>query len=296
MSSKANGKVLPLFVVVCFLEVVSIVLLYFLNKQYGTLYQGIQDYNTNLIWNSIIIFCAIAGVLVFVGGFITYYTNKLAFFIRKGLTTLYLMNHCKDNLVPVDNVDQRIQEDLKVFGEKSCEFWFAVMRSLLKIPIFLGVVITLTSWYTSAIILSAIIIGTYITKLASKKIIELQVIQERNEANFRKTVANSGKDQLFYSMFNSFMQIHDTFLKINKQVKKLAFIQSGLGQTFVLLPFIVLMPLYIAKAITLGAFMQSVNALAKVIDSLTVLIENRQLIVGISTCIKRIEMLKEKDK
>jgi len=268
---------------VLLLEAISIAGLYFLNAQYGFIYQGIQDYNVPLIYKGIATFSAIAGFLVLVGGILTYYTNKLAFVIREKLTDHFLINY--DKLKNVDNIGQRIQEDLKLFGERSCEFWLTVLRSIVKLPIFLGVIMTLTKWYIGVGILIAVIIGTYLTKIMTKKLIQLQSLQETNEAEFRVAVTKYRKVPM------AFLKIHSTFTSINKEVKKLSFLQSGLGQTFVLLPFIVLMPFYVSKVVTMGAFMQSVNALSKVIDSLTVLIDNRQLIANISTTTNRIKVL-----
>lgn len=273
-------------ILVLILEALSITGLYFLNKQYGLIYQGIQDYNIPMIWKGVGLFSAIAGLLVVVGGVLTYYTNKLAFDIRTGLTVYYFNQFLK--LHSYQNIEQRIQEDLKNFGERSCEFWLAVLRSAVKLPIFMGVIITLTQWWVGVVILIAVVLGTLATKLLAKKVIELQAEQETNEANFRLEIP---KNRRFAMMI--FDQITTMFNAINKQVKKLSFLQYGLGQTFVLLPFIILLPLYISKAVTMGGFMQSVNALSKVIDSLTVLIDNRMMIVNISTCLKRLEKLDE---
>jgi ABC-type uncharacterized transport system fused permease/ATPase subunit len=278
---KSNKKNL---IITIALEILAITLLYFLNQKYGTLYVGIQTYNTYLIWRSIAEFAGIAGVLIIVGGFITYYSNKLAFSIREGLTT-YFHNQL-DELRRVENVEQRIQEDLRNFGQKSCELWFAVFRSAVKLPLFLGVIVALTQWWVGLVILAAVVGGTLATKLLARKLIDLQAIQESNEATFRKNLISGEGHQ------TQFQVIVKYFHLINTQVKKLSFLQSGLGQTFVLLPMILLLPLYIVKAIDMGVLMQSANALGKVIDSLTVLIDQRQLIVNISTCLKRMETLK----
>jgi len=267
------------------LEFLAIGLLYVLNQKYGTLYEGIQGYNTALITRSIIEFASLAGVLVIVGGFITFYTNKLAFSIREGLTKYF---HTQLNkLRQVENVEQRVQEDLKHFGEYSCDLWLAVMRSLIKLPIFLGVIVTLTQWWVGIVIFIAVVAGTLATKLLAKKLIHLQSIQESNEATFRKgLIHDTPKKHAFH-----FRVLKRFFNLTNTQVKKLSFLQKGLGQTFVLLPMILLLPLYLAKTIDMGGLMQSANALGKVIDSLTVLIDERQLIVNISTCLKRMETL-----
>jgi ABC-type uncharacterized transport system fused permease/ATPase subunit len=283
-AENTDGMKFKLFIVLL-LEAVSIFFLFLLNKQYGSIYQGIQDYNVDMIYKGIALFSLIAGIIVGVEGFLTFYTNKLAFAIRAGLTIFFTRNIKKTE--GIENVEQRIQEDLKNFGEKSCEFWLTVLRSIVKLPLFLGVIMVLTKWWVALIILISVILGTYITKVVATKLIELQAKQESNEAEFRKAIKNR------FDMRISFINIHACFLKINKQIKKLCFFQNGLGQTFVLLPFIVLLPLYVTKVVTMGAFMQSVNALSKVIDSLTILIDKRQLIVSVSTCLTRMKELEK---
>lgn len=279
---KVNYKYL---FIVLLLEALSITLLYNLNSQYGYLYQGIQSYNKDLIWKSISIFASIAGILVLVNGYITYFVNKLAFAIREGLTT-YFTDNLK-NLTSIENIEQRVQEDLKNFGIYSCDFWLAILKASVKLPLFLSVIITLTSWYVGLIIIVAVILGTLATKLLTKKLIDLQTKQESNEASFRKAIAQN--DDYYAKWF----KIKFLFQMINTQMKKLTFLQAALGQSFVLLPFIILLPLYISKQINMGAFFQSVNALAKVIDSLTVLIDNRQLIANIQTTMRRMEVFND---
>lgn len=274
------------FIISLLLELVSIGLLYLLNKQYGSLYDGIATFNTHKIWQSMVIFAGLAGVLVVVGGFTTFFLNRLAFGIREGLNIFYCNNF--KNLSALDNLEQRLQEDLKNFGERSVEFWFTVSRSILRLPVFLGVVITLTQWWVGVILVAAVVLGTYATKRMAGKLIKLQVWQETNEANYRQNLKKGSLD--------GFQYIKYTFQGINTQIKKLSFLQSGLGQTFVLLPFVVLMPLYLAKMIPMGILMQAANAMGRVIDSLTVLIEQRQLIVNISTCLLRMEVLDSEQK
>lgn len=266
------------------LELISIGLLYYLNSIYGHLYQSIQDYNIHGIWLNISFFCGIAGVLVVTEGYTNFILNRLSFEIRNGLTTTSFKHI--DIIDNIPNIEQRIQEDLKRFGDHSVEFWFSVFKAVVKLPLFLGVIISLTHWYTGAIIVLAVIIGTIITRYVANSLVQLQSEQETNEANFRKAMENN---MIRGEMFFIFIKLQ--FYAINKRLKYLSFTQSGFGQGFTLLPFIVLMPLYIMKSVTMGQFFQSVNALAKVVDSLTILIDNRQIIVAIGTCLTRLESL-----
>ena len=277
LSLKHAPSIKKLLIVAVALEIVSIVGLYFLNQVYGTLYQGIQEYNTAAIWSSIAYFAGIAMGLVLVNGYLGYFLNKLQFAIRAGLTT-----YCQTlTAANIPQYNQRVQEDLKFFGERVVEVSAAVFKAGLKLPVFVGVIVTLTKWYVGLIIVGAVIIGTILTRLAGRKLIPLQAQQESNEASFR--------DKL-----QGFIYIENQFKLINQQIKKLSFLQSGLGQVFVLLPFIILMPLYLAKTIPMGQFFQSTNALGKIIDSLTILIDSRQLITQLESTLLRLEWLHKK--
>ena len=284
-NNKSNWKWLGITIA---LELCVITLLYFLNQQYGFLYQGIQDYNTKLIWKSVATFAGLAGVLVVFAGYTTFFANKLAFGIREGLTNFYSDKlFTTDTLQDIPNVGQRLQEDIRNFGRFSVEFWLSIFKAVIKLPLFLGVIIGLTQWWVGVIVLIAVILGTLATKIVSNKLIKYQVIQESNEAEFRRALQQHQNPETLAT----FASIKQFFLVINTQIKKLNFLQSGLGQTFVLMPFIILLPLYISKTITMGAFFQSVNALAKVIDSLTILIDNRMLIADVQTTVERMRVL-----
>ncbi len=266
--------------IVTALELISIALLYLLNSVYGKLYSGIELHDSQAIWLNIGKFSVIAMILVVVGGYLTAISNRLAFSIRCGITT-----HCSDNIDTYTNVkflNQRIQEDVRKFSDSSVELWIAVSKAVLKLPIFLGVVVSLTQWYVGLIVLSLVIAGTYLTRYMAKKLAALQSYQEQNEAEFRATLGGA-----------SWIAIMLLFNKLNYRLKLLSFTQNGLGQAFVLVPFIVMMPMYIAGSIKMGAFFQSVNALGKVIDSLMILIDSRQTIVEVESSLIRLEFITE---
>lgn len=268
-------------IILC-LELVHVISLYYLNDIYGELYKGIHDSNSKLIWDSIASFTGIAMFLVLITGYIGYFANKVAFNIREGLTFHYFTRPYEYKDQPF--VNQRVQEDIRKYGESFTEIVLSIFKAVLKLPIFLFVIVNLTEWYIGLLIFLAVFLGTYISRAMSKRLVPLQSEQESNEAMFRASL----------SVIN-FHIIKEQFKKVNQEFKKLSFVQSGLGQMFVLLPFIVLMPLYIAKKIEMGAFFQAVNALGKIIDSLMVLIDSRQVIITVEMTSKRLEFLTEEN-
>ena len=224
-----------------------------------------------MIWQSIGLFTGIAMILVGIDGYLGFFKNKLAFELRTNL-----VNHF---LAQPDKADhpQQIQEDTRYYSDTAVEFYSTVLMAGIKLPIFAYIVASLTSWWVACILVVVAVAGTYLVRRVDTHQIQLQTIQESDEAAFRQQLMRG------FNYNRGFGVITQYFNHINREVKKLAFLQSALMQGFVLLPFILLMPLYVSKALTLGGFMQTVNGLAKVVDSLTILIDNRQLIVKLDT-------------
>ncbi len=274
---KANYRRIlgPLFLAVLF-EVIAVTLLYGLNNVYGNLYQAIQAIDKTKIYMSIAHFSGIAMVLVGVNGFLGLFLNYLTLEIRTGLTKT-AFNKIKDNK-DLPMLGQRIQEDLRKYSETSVQLAASVLKAALNLPVFLMVIISLTKIWIAVAIVSIVIAGTIWTKLASKKLIAHQAIQESNEAEFRNDLTSE-----------SYQKVIDQTHPIIGEIKKLTFIQYGLGQAFSLVPFIVFMPLYVAHTITMGAFFQAVNALGKIVDSLSILIDNRQIISQVESSLVRLE-------
>lgn len=278
-------------IAVVILEIASIYGLFLLNGVYGSLYDAVYKYDIDVIWSSIWTFSLIAGALVLVDGYSGFYMNRLSFHIRQGLVYYYISTGVAREAagLQIENKGQRLQEDLRQFGERITELGVAVFRSLIKLPLFLGVILTLTRWWVALTILATVILGTILTRVVASRLIPMQAHQENNEANLRKYYDSSSVSA---QSFLQFREIGRYFLtEINPYIKYVSLTQSALVQTFALLPFILLMPMYISKVITVGAFMQAVNALGKVIASLSVLIDNRQLIAGLGTTLLRIRSL-----
>lgn len=259
------------------LTILMVVLSYFLNSQIGIIYDGIQKYEEQKVWTSIAWFCGLAGVFVIVYGYAQYYQNIFSVSLRNSL-----YEGIKGQIsVSVDNFDQRLQEDTKRISEYFSEILFSIFYAALKLPLFIGVIASLTSIWISMGILLAVIVGTVLTRWITGSLIVAQSEWESEEASLRVQIRKEYPPTL--------EKVIEKFNKFNQALKRLTFLQSGIGQVFTLLPFILLLPLYFSKVINLGIFLQSVNALDKVISSLSVLIDKRNVIAAYSTSKKRLE-------
>jgi putative ATP-binding cassette transporter len=261
------------------------VLLYFLNNVYGELYNAIQAYNAKEAWKAVATFSVIAGVLVVLDSYKTYELNKLHMCMRTSLLSFLVENDYTDKANNHNTTHQRLQDDTFKFTEITVELAVAFFEALIKIPLFIGVIVTLTDWNTGAIVLISVIAGTILSKVISTKLVTARSDYESAEALLRESLKSK---TLKSTIYDSVLATYDEY---NKQLKKLTFVTGGLSQGFVLLPFILLLPLYFAKVLTLGSFFQSVRALDKIIQSLSVVIDNRNKITMYLTSKKRLEEL-----
>lgn len=265
--------------------VAGAVLLYFLNNVYGELYNAIQAYNAKEAWRAVATFCGLAFIAVVLDSYKTFELNKLHMNMRTSLLSFLVKNDYTDKANNHETTHQRLQDDTFKFTEITVELAVAFFEAAIKVPLFIGVIVTLTDWKTGLIVLVSVVAGTILSKVISTKLVEARSDYESAESQLRDSLrTKSFKEEIYGAVLT-------TYAEYNKQLKKLTFVTGFLGQTFVLLPFILLLPLYFAKALTLGSFFQSVKALDKIIQSLSVIIDNRNKITMYLTSKKRLEEL-----
>lgn len=269
--------------------VAGAVLLYFLNNVYGDLYNAIQAYKPIEAWRAVATFCGLAGIAVILDSYKTFELNKLTMNMRTSLLSFLVKNDYTDKANNHETTHQRLQDDTFKFTEITVELAVAFFEAAIKVPLFIGVIVTLTDWKTGLIVLISVVAGTILSKVISTKLVTARSDYESSEAKLRESLKTK---TLKATVYDAVLATYDEY---NKQLKKLTFVTGMLGQTFVLLPFILLLPLYFAKVLTLGAFFQSVKALDKIIQSLSVIIDNRNKITMYLTSKKRLEELLKKD-
>lgn len=128
------------------------------------------------------------------------------------------------------------------------------------------------------------IIGTYITHIVGRKLVELNFIQQRFEADFRfsmirlresaESVAfyrgEKQEEQVFTGRFKALLE---NFWKLVTKQKQLVWLNSGYSQIAIIFPFVAAMNRYLAKEITLGGLMQVSSAFGNVQGALSYFVD-----------------------
>ena len=277
-----------------------------LNTWNNSFYSALQNYDAEKIFSELIHFSWLAAIYIILAVYSYYLQQTLILHWRRWLTTrfidIWLQNKTYYNLQmfgkDTDNPDQRISEDVRQFVEMTLGFAIGILKSLctfisfvfilyqLSGPLsfsFMGKTWTIHGYMLWASLLYSVL-GTYITHVVGRKLVKLNFIQQRYEADFRFSMIRlreSAESVAFYRgeaqegrvFKNRFKLLLDNFWQLVNKQKQLVFLNSGYSQIAIIFPFVVAMNRYLSKEVSLGGLMQVASAFGRVQDSLSYFVD-----------------------
>lgn len=277
-----------------------------LNTWNNSFYSALQNYDAEKISSELIHFSWLAAIYIILAVYSYYFQQTLILHWRRWLTTrfidIWLQNKTYYNLQmfgkDTDNPDQRISEDVRLFVEMTLGFAIGILKSLctfisfvfilyqLSGPLsfsFMGKTWTIHGYMLWASLLYSVL-GTYITHVVGRKLVKLNFIQQRYEADFRFSMIRlreSAESVAFYRgeaqegrvFKNRFKLLLDNFWQLVNKQKQLVFLNSGYSQIAIIFPFVVAMNRYLSKEVSLGGLMQVASAFGRVQDSLSYFVD-----------------------
>ena len=277
-----------------------------LNTWNNSFYSALQNYDAEKISSELIHFSWLAAIYIILAVYSYYLQQTLILHWRRWLTTrfidIWLQNKTYYNLQmfgkDTDNPDQRISEDVRQFVEMTLGFAIGILKSLCTFISFVFILYQLSgpmsfsfmgkTWTIHGYMLWASllysILGTYITHVVGRKLVKLNFIQQRYEADFRFSMIRlreSAESVAFYRgeaqegrvFKNRFKLLLDNFWQLVNKQKQLVFLNSGYSQIAIIFPFVVAMNRYLAKEVSLGGLMQVASAFGRVQDSLSYFVD-----------------------
>ena len=277
-----------------------------LNTWNNSFYSALQNYDAEKISSELIHFSWLAAIYIILAVYSYYLQQTLILHWRRWLTTrfidIWLQNKTYYNLQmfgkDTDNPDQRISEDVRQFVEMTLGFAIGILKSLCTFISFVFILYQLSgplsfsfmgkTWTIHGYMLWASlfysILGTYITHVVGRKLVKLNFIQQRYEADFRFSMIRlreSAESVAFYRgeaqegrvFKNRFKLLLDNFWQLVNKQKQLVFLNSGYSQIAIIFPFVVAMNRYLSKEVSLGGLMQVASAFGRVQDSLSYFVD-----------------------
>ena len=304
--SEEKKKAYLLLLAIIALTLGVVFMLVQLNQWYNIFYSALQNYEKVKIFSELFHFSWLAFIYIILAVYAFYLQQVLIINWRRWLTNEYIdewLNHKTYYRLQMfgtatDNPDQRISEDVRMFVEYTLRFGIGILKAFTTFASFVVILYNLSGplqfklagmdihipGYLVWTALLYSIIGTWLTYKVGNKLVGLNFVQQKYEADFRfamMRMRENAESVAFYSgegheggVFKKrFSLLLNNFWSIIKKQKQLTWLNSWYSQIAIIFPLVVAMPRYLAKEITLGGLMQISSAFGRVQESLSYFVD-----------------------
>ena len=304
--SEEKKKAYLLLGAIIVLTLAVVFMLVQINEWYNIFYSALQNYEKEKIFHELFRFTWLAFLYIILAVYAFYLQQLLIINWRRWLTRAYIDEWLKNKTyyrlqmfgVSTDNPDQRISEDVRLFVEYTLKFGIGILKAVTTfvsfvfilynlsgpLDIALGGVIFHVPGYLVWTALIYSVAGTWLTYKVGHRLVGLNFIQQKYEADFRFSMMRmreNAESVAFYSgeghegnVFKKrFNLLLNNFWQIIQKQKQLIWLNSGYSQIAIIFPLVVAMPRFLAKEITLGGLMQISSAFGRVQESLSYFVD-----------------------
>jgi putative ATP-binding cassette transporter len=208
-----------------------------------------------------------------------------------------------------DNPDQRIAEDARAFVDTTLTLGLGLMRAVVTLFSFIFVLWSLSGdvtvfgvtipGYLVWVALAYSAVGTWLTHLIGRRLIGLNFLQEKVEADFRFALVRvrenvegialyGGETEERIGLAMRFGALIGNWRAIMSATKHLTFFTAGFSQIATIFPFVVVAPNYFAGRIPLGGLIQTSSAFGSVQESFSWLVNNYSEIASWRATVQRL--------
>lgn len=291
-----------LLAAVIVIELASVFLTVLFNRWNNVFYNALQERDQAVFSYQIGYFCVLAAFWIGLKVYQLYLNQWLQIRWRRWMTTRYLggwlhdANHYRMQLLgdAADNPDQRIADDTQRFVEQTLTLGIGLLSSVVTLASFVVILWGLSNQaplhlfgndiaFPGYLVWGALvyaILGTTLTHLIGRPLVDLNFRQQRFEADFRfnlvRTRENAEQIALLEGepaertrLLTRFGFVVGNWLDIMQRTKKLTAFTATYSQAAVIFPYVLIAPAYFANKIQLGGMMQTASAFSSVQDSLS---------------------------
>ena len=304
------------------LTIAAVYMTLLLNEWFNSFYSALQNYDSDAVYRGLLRFTGLAFAHIAFAVYSYYLQQRLALRWRKWMTKNYLAKWTGQQMYyrlemfsqgTADNPDQRISEGINLFTARTLSFMSGLLRSATTIVCFIFVLWNLSEilsfsaagqgfhiyGYLVWTALAYSVLGTWITHKVGHRLVSLNYLQQKLEADFRFSMVRlretaesvafyngAAKEESFLS--NRFMTLLRNTLFIIKKQKQLSWLTNSYAQIAIIFPFVVAVPRYLSQNISLGGLMQIANCFGKVQDAMSYFVDVYASLAEWQSCAERL--------
>jgi vitamin B12/bleomycin/antimicrobial peptide transport system ATP-binding/permease protein len=304
------------------IELTQVGIAVLLNAWNARFYDALQNKNAAAFGYELLIFAALVAAFIFLAVYQLYLSQGLQIRWRQWMTdrllgswlqgsTQYRMQISTDC---VDNPDQRIAEDIKLFVSNTLSLGTGLLGAVVTLGSFtvilwglsnaapltlFGNVLPIPGYLVWVAILYAVA-GTLITHRIGRPLVHLDIEQQRREADFRTGLLRvrenaeqiallKGEAAERRRLMAHFAKVRENWTAIMNRQKRLTFFTAGYNQVQVIVPILAAGPVYFASAISLGGLMQTASAFGRVEGALSFFVKAYPQLAQWKSIIERLD-------
>jgi len=195
-----------------------------------------------------------------------------------------------------DNPDQRIAEDIRMFTENTLALMIRFFSAILSLYAFVLILWGLSASFKYNVLgfdlesipgylvyaaLFVAVFGTVCAHLIGRKLIGINFLRQRYEADFRYNLVRvrendeqiallKGEQAEGQGLANRFAKVVSNWFDYMKYTKRLTWFTSFVNQGSIIFPFVLLAPAYFSGAVQLGSLTQTAGAFGRVESALLI--------------------------
>lgn len=205
--------------------------------------------------------------------------------------------HLKESAT-VENLDQRIADDVRAFTTTTLSFALMFMNGALAVLSFSGVLWTISP-FLFGVAIGYAVVGTMATIYLGRPLIGLNYRQSDREASFRSDLIDVRESaesvallrhegRLTARLLRRIDGFADNFRRIISVNRNLGFFTTGYNYLIPIIPTLIVAPLFIRGQVEFGVVTQSAMAFAQVLGAFSLIVNQFQSISSFAAVIVRL--------
>lgn len=270
---------------------------------------ALSQKNTEVFVHQAILYVLVFAASTVVAVYLRFCEERLGLvwrdFMTRSFINLYLSYptyyRLNDQLIrnkAIENPDQRITEDVRVFTVTTLSFVLMTMNGIFTVIAFSGILWSISPWLFGVALVYAII-GSYFTVRLGSPLVDLNYAQLDKEAAFRSGLINvreraesvavlHREGRILPRLTQQFDDLVVNFRKIIQVNRNMGFFTTGYNYLVQIIPVLLVAPLFIKGDVEFGVVTQAGMAFSMVMGAFSLIVTQFQSISNYAAVIQRL--------